>query len=84
VEEPTTFKVTSSSVYLFGGSEMQFREYSPENITCTSGVELMYSTVVGDGDRVIPVARDGEKGTCAAIQTVEKTVFEVYGIEVVL
>ena len=82
VEEPVSFSVTSDSAYVFSNSDhLQFREYSRQNIACTSAVAFLDSI---SSDKVTPVTPDGAIGTCTSIQPVEKHIVELYGFEVML
>lgn len=81
IEEVQQFRVDSEAE--FGEVEV----YSPQNIVCTSDVELWTEVIVGeDRNEVLPKLEDGasEPGQCAVVREVEKTKVELYGFEVVL
>ena len=87
VEEVRTFTVDTNNVYTnFRHDGLKYQQYhwfSKNEIACSSEVYLTNGTVLHQKG-VTPVVAEGYEGRCAVFVTVEKTVVEIYGFEVVL
>ena len=83
VTEFESFEVDSSQVFAYQKEDPQHQFYDPKRIACSEAVTLAEVDYYGE-EKVLPVARTGEVGSCEITVQVNKTVVEVYGFEVVL